>query len=229
MIIAVVGGKGGVGKTTVSLNLGWALDAVIVDADLGATDFPQSQGPGIHDVLAGRVKSNEAVERIGSVDVLSANYATEGARAADLQRFPDAISRLDRMHEAVVIDCPAGLAQDIGVFLDTADFAVLVTTPKLPARADASRTRELAVELGTPLSTVVVNKVPDETYNSAGCEQLCTEIEAEFRAAPIPVPYQSSVATTQADGDPIGTVEPDSAAAQQFETLAERQRGIIIR
>lgn len=229
MIIAVVGGKGGVGKTTVSLNLGWELDAVIVDGDLGTTDLPQNRGPGIHDVLAGRIESTEAVERIGPIDVLSASHAAEGAKAANLQRFPDAISRLERTYGTVVIDCPAGLAQDVGVFLNTADFAVVVTTPKLPARADASRTRELAVELDTPLSTVVVNKVRDETYTAGSLEELCTTIEAELRAATVPIPYQSSVGTAQADGNPIGSIEPDSAAAQQVEKLADRQRGIIVR
>lgn len=229
MIIAVAGGKGGVGKTTVSVNLGWALDAVIVDGDLATTDLPQNRGPGIHDVLAGRVEPQDAVERIGPIDVLSASYAIEGARASDLQRFPEAISRLERIHGTVIIDCPAGLAQDIGVFLDTADCAVIVTTPKRPARADAFRTRELAVTLDIPLSTVVVNQVFEDTYSTASLDDLLETIEAELHAATIPVPYQPTVGTAQGDGLPVGTVDADSEAAKQFERLADRQRTIINR
>lgn len=229
MIIAVAGGKGGVGKTTVSLNLGWELDAVIVDGDLATTDLPQNRGPGIHDVLAGRVDPVDAVERIGPVHVLSASHAVEGARASDLQRFPETISLLERSYGTVVIDCPAGLAQDIGVFLDSADFTVLVTTPKPAARADAARTRELAVELGTPLSTVVVNQIFDETYNGESFDDLLAEIEAGLRAETIPIPYQTNVAAAQEKGKPIGTLVPDSEAAKQFKALADRQRSVVRR
>lgn len=221
MIVAVAGGKGGVGKTTVSLNLGNELGAVIVDGDLATTDLPTPHGPGIHDVLVGRVDPREAVGRVGSVRLLSAGHAVEGARASDLQRFRKTITAIERAYGSVVIDCPAGLAQDIGMFLDTADLVVLVTTPETAARTDAARTRELAVQLGTPISTIVVNKV-DKDAASERLDSLRTEIEAELGAECIPVPFDSTVAAAQEDGKPIVDVEPEALAVDQFESIAAR-------
>lgn len=222
MIVAVAGGKGGVGKTTVSLNLGMGLDAVVVDGDLATTDLPTARGPGIHDVLAGRVDPRDAVERIGSVQFLSAGEAIEGARAADLQRFREAIATIERAYGTVIIDCPAGLAQDVGVFLDTADLVVLVTTPNTAARVDAARTREIAVRLGTPISTVAVNKVSDDTASGEPLDSLCTEVETELGAECIPIRFEPAVATAQEDGKPVVDVEPDSPAVDQFQSIATR-------
>jgi len=222
MIVAVAGGKGGVGKTTVSLNLGSGLDAVIVDGDLATTDLPTPHGPGIHDVLVGRVDPREAVERVGSVRLLAAGHAMEGARAADLQRFREAVSAIERAYGSVVIDCPAGLAQDVGVFLDTADVVVLVTTPNTAARVDAARTREIAVRLGTPISTIVVNKASDETATGERLDSLRTAVETELGAECIPIPFDPAVATAQEDGKPVVDVEPNSPAVDQFESIATR-------
>lgn len=217
MIVAVAGGKGGVGKTTVSLNLGASLDGVVVDGDLAAADLPHKRGPGIHDVLAGIADPVGAVQTVGSVDVLSCGQELEGARAADLDRFQEAVSQIERMCGTVVIDCPAGLARDIGTYLDAADVVVLVTTPDPLARGDVARTKALAVDLGTPIACVALNTV---TRYVEATEECTAAVESTLGVNVVTVPFDPLVGQAQEAGKPVVDVDPESPAASQFERLA---------
>jgi len=110
VILAVAGGKGGVGKTTLAYNVAAALDAVVVDADLGMADLPGGRGPDLHDVLAGEADSIEAL-RAGPVDIVPCGRTLAGARAADLRRLESAVAAIERERGTVVLDCPAGAAR----------------------------------------------------------------------------------------------------------------------
>jgi len=106
MIVAVSGGKGGVGKSTIALNLGRELDAVVVDGDLTTADLPRGHGPNLHDVLAGRADPLEAIDRRDAVRVLPCGRTLAGARAADLTAFARVIDRIERAFGRVLVDCP---------------------------------------------------------------------------------------------------------------------------
>ncbi len=143
MILAVGGGKGGVGKSTLAYNVAAALDALVVDADLAMADLPggRERGPDLHDVLAGRAAPHEAV-RPGSVDVLPCGRSLAGARLADPRRLREAVA-VDG-YDHVVVDSPAGLRVDAGAPLALADACLLVASPTRWALADAMAARELA-------------------------------------------------------------------------------------
>ncbi|MFB6072110.1 MAG: MinD/ParA family protein [Halobacterium sp.] len=214
MILAVCGGKGGVGKTTVSLNLAAALDAVLVDADLGMADVPAGRGPDLHDVLAGRATAVEAVRESRAVSLLPCGRTLAGAREGDPRRLADAVEDVASAYGDVVVDCPAGLRADVGVPLLVADAAVVVTTPDRAAVADALRARSLAVELDAGLAAVA--------YNRAGA---ASEEVADALGAPVvAVPETAAVAATLETGTPVGESAPESVPAGRFAALADRVR-----
>ncbi|WP_207586491.1 MinD/ParA family ATP-binding protein [Halomontanus rarus] len=215
MILAVSGGKGGVGKSTVSLNLARELDAVVVDADLATPDLPSGRGPDLHDVLAGRATPTDAVERIGSVLVLPCGRTLAGARASDLATLRRTVETLDRQYGRVVVDCPAGLARDVGVQLHSADVAVLVTMPERAALLDAYRTRHLAHEVGTPIASVVLNRGTRPQH-----EALAERVEETFGTPTTILERRAAVAAANARGKPVRDVEPDSPAVDVLSTLA---------
>jgi len=216
MILAVVGGKGGVGKSTASYNLGAELDAVVVDADLAMADLPGGRGPDLHDVLASRASPVEAVRTGGPVALLPCGRSLAGARACDPTRLVDAVEAVCDEYGPVVVDCPAGLRGDVGLGLFVADACVLVTTPTPVALGDAMRARELARELDAGLVAVALNRATPDAPTET--------IAAELGGPVTTIPEDPAVERAQAAGQPVGSVAPGSPAAEAFASLAAAVR-----
>lgn len=212
MIVAVAGGKGGVGKTTVALNLGHALGGVVVDADVGMADVPASRGPDLHDVLAGRAAPEAAVREGGPVDLLPCGRSLVGARGIETTALVDALESVHRSYGHVVVDCPAGMAADVGLSLFAAGRCVLVTTPDGVAVPDAVRTWALAVELDAGIVGVALNR--------AGPDPPVERVERALGAPATVIPEAAVIDRATTAGHPVAAIAPESTAAQRFATLA---------
>lgn len=212
MILAVAGGKGGVGKSTVALNLGAELDAVVVDADLSMADLAARRGPDLHDVLAGRADPVEAVREDGPVALLPCGRTLAGARAGDVTRLVETVEAVAEAYGTVVVDCPAGMAADAGMPLLAADASVLVAAPQAFALADALRSRALARELDAGLAAVALNR----TVGHAPRERIRDALGARVVA----IPDDERVQRAQRQGCPVSAVAPESTPAGRFAELA---------
>lgn len=211
MILAVVGGKGGVGKSTVALNVAAALDGVVVDADLGMADLPERRGPDLHDVLAGRAEPIEAVREGESVPLLPCGRTLAGARAADPTALVDALAAVAEAYGDVVVDCPAGMAADAGLPLFAADRCVLVTTPDGVAVPDALRTRALARVLDAGVERVVLNRARNPPVG---------RVERVLGAPVTVVPESDVVDRARSAGAPVSALAPESVPAERFVEIA---------
>lgn len=151
-VITVTSGKGGVGKTNLSVNLAISYAqmgkrTIIFDADLGLSNVNVALGviPGpkynLYHVLKGQKNILDvATDAPGGVKIISGAVGiTELSNLSEEQRkkFVESLSKLSEIAEIIIIDTGAGLSANVLSFILAADEVILITTPEPTAIADA--------------------------------------------------------------------------------------------
>ena len=181
--IAIGGGKGGVGKTNVAVNLAIALGqrhqkVCLVDADLGLANVGALLGMrsklSMHDVIEGRCEVTDILER-GPGFLIAPGV--HGISAADLgpeqrARVRNALDALQFRFDYLIVDTMAGIGPATIAFCIASSRTIVVTTPEPTAVIDAYASIKMMVarNAGLPIS-LLVNMADDrrqafETYNS---------------------------------------------------------------
>ncbi|RLL47964.1 septum site-determining protein MinD [Oceanobacillus piezotolerans] len=150
--IVITSGKGGVGKTTTSANIGTALALMdkkvcLIDTDIGLRNLDVIMGLenriiyDIVDVIQGRCKLKQALIKDKRFDFLSLLPAaqTSDKTAVTTEGMRSIIAELKQEYDYIVIDCPAGIEQGFQNAIAGADRAIVVTTPEKSSVRDADR------------------------------------------------------------------------------------------
>ncbi|GAC1411527.1 MAG: septum site-determining protein MinD [Candidatus Velthaea sp.] len=150
--IVVTSGKGGVGKTTTTANIGAALArsgarVVLVDADVGLRNLDIVMGlearvrSHVLDVLEAKVSLEDALvtdKRVPTLKLLAAAQTRE-KDDVDTEGMRNLIETLRGTFDYVLIDCPAGIEKGFENAIVGADEAIIVCTPEVSAVRDADR------------------------------------------------------------------------------------------
>ncbi|MDQ2085875.1 MinD/ParA family protein [Herbivorax sp. ANBcel31] len=149
-VITVTSGKGGVGKTNITINLAIALSEMgkrvtIMDADLGLGNIDVLLGVVPKYTLVDVIYNNKNIVEILSDGPKNIKFIAGGSGIEDLakldnyqiQKFLANISLLDKMSDVILIDTGAGLSDNVMSFVMAADEVVLVATPEPTSITDA--------------------------------------------------------------------------------------------
>ncbi len=169
--IVVTSGKGGVGKTTVTANLGMALAClgvrvVLIDVDFGLNNLDVVMGVenkivyDVMDILDGRCRVKQALvqdnEKKNLFILPSGNVASSSGITG--QQVKLIIESLSPLFDYVLLDCPAGI--DIGFHraVSCADEAIVVATPSLTSLRDADKVITVLESYRLSCVSLVVNR-----------------------------------------------------------------------
>ena len=151
-VIVITSGKGGVGKTTTSANIGTALakngsSVVLIDTDIGLRNLDLLLGLEnrivytLVDVVEERCKLKQALvkDKKNPNLCLLAAAQTRDKSAVTADQLKDITDQLKEDFDFILVDCPAGIEEGFKTAIAGATEAIVVTTPEMSAVRDADR------------------------------------------------------------------------------------------
>jgi pilus assembly protein CpaE len=239
-IVAVVGARGGVGATTIAVNIAWMLAqeqkkrVALVDLDLffgscGLT-LDLEMGRGFREALEnpsridGLFIERAMIRATDNLFVLSAEEALDYAIAFDPSAIELLLEHLRRDFEAVVVDLPRFGARTQTAIMTPPCSIVLVSEPSLAGMRDTQRLAKLFTSLASKAElSVVLNRVGA----NKGAELSLTDFEAGAETkASIVVPFEPKIlAATAGTGKPLAKVANGAKSTAALRALTARAGG----
>lgn len=236
-VIVVTSGKGGVGKTTTSANLGTGLAAsgkkvVLVDTDIGLRNLDVVMGLenrivyDIVDVTSGNCRLKQALikdKRFEHLYLLPAAQ-TKDKTAVSPEQMKALTDELRTEFDYAVIDCPAGIEQGFKNAIAGADRAVVVTTPEVSAVRDADRIIGLleAAELRNP--RLVINRIRPQMVKRGDMMDISDILDILAIDLLGVVPEDEHIVISTNRGEPA-VLDQSSKAGEAYRRITRRIQG----
>ena len=235
-VIVITSGKGGVGKTTTSANIGTGLAilgrrVVMIDTDIGLRNLDVVMGLenrivyNLVDVVEGNCRMKQALIRDKRYPNLSLlpSAQTRDKSAVNPEQMIKLIDDLRDEFDYILLDCPAGIEQGFKNAIAGADRALVVTTPEVSAIRDADRIIGLLENQEIRDIQLIVNRVRMDMVRRGDMMSVddVTEILAVDLIGTLLDDEQIVVATNQ--GEPLSG--RNSQAEEEYRNICRRLMG----
>ena len=237
--IVITSGKGGVGKTTVTANLGTVLaqngcKVCVVDADIGLRNLDVVLGLEnrivyhLVDVISGRCRAKQALirdKRNENLYLLPASQSDD-KNAVSPEQMRQLMQEMKKEHDYILIDCPAGIDQGFRNATAGVDQAIIVTTPEVSAIRDADRVIGLlqAQQIDTQLIINRLNPALVKRGDMLDQRDVIDILAIELLGI---VPEDQGIVVSTNKGNPAAFSE-DYEASKAFWRIGRRLRGEIV-
>ena len=239
-VIVITSGKGGVGKTTTTANIGAALadkghKVLLIDTDIGLRNLDVVMGLenrivyDLIDVIEGRCRVSQALikdKRCQNLVLLPAAQIRD-KNDVNTDQMKELIYSLKESFDYILIDCPAGIEQGFKNAIAAADEAIVVTTPEVSATRDADRIIGLLEAAGIKNPKIVVNRLRIDMVkekNMLSVEDILDILAVKLLGV---VPDDENVVISTNKGEPL-VYKGDSLAAKAFKNIASRIEGVEV-
>jgi septum site-determining protein MinD len=237
-IIVITSGKGGVGKTTVTANLGMAIarlghKVALVDADFGLRNLDLLLGLENRvvytavDVLAGQCRLDQALVKDKRQEGLVLLPAAQ-SRAKEVvtpDQMKKLVGALADKFEYILVDSPAGIEMGFQNAIIAAKEALIVTTPEIAAVRDADRVVGLLEAQGIKRIHLIVNRLKPGMVQAD--QMMSVQDVQELLAVPLigVVPDDERVIVSSNRGEPLVLAENVSLPSTALNNIARRLNG----
>jgi len=236
-VLTITSGKGGVGKTTATANLGIALadlgkKVVCIDTDIGLRNLDVVMGLenrivyDLVDVVEGRCKLKQALihdKRMPDLFLIPAAQ-TKDKNAVSPKQMCKLVDELRPDFDWVLIDSPAGIEHGFKNALAPADHVLVITNPDVSAVRDADRIIGLVDAQQKGPAKLIINRMNPSMVKRG--EMLDADDILELLAIKLIgiIPEDEHVLISTNRGQPV-VLEPKSKAGQAFRNIARRLNG----
>lgn len=237
-VIVITSGKGGVGKTTTSANIGTGLalegkKVALVDADIGLRNLDVVMGLenrivyDLVDVVEGNCRIKQALikdKRYNSLFLLPAAQTRDKSAITPEQMQKLCQNLKEEDFDYIIIDCPAGIEQGFKNAIAGADRAIVVTTPEVSAVRDADRIIGLLEANCLNNPTLILNRLRVDMVKRG--DMMTIDDVTEILAIDIlgVVPDDESIVIATNKGEPAVT-DDSSRAGQAYRNITKRILG----
>ncbi|HHU30970.1 MAG: septum site-determining protein MinD [Bacillota bacterium] len=237
-VIVITSGKGGVGKTTTTANLGVGLalaekKVVLIDADIGLRNLDVVMGLenrivyDLVDVVEGRCRTKQALirdKRYHNLFLLPAAQ-TRDKNAVSPEQMKKLCQELKEEYDFTLVDCPAGIEQGFRNAIAGADQALIVTTPEVSAVRDADRIIGLVEAGEIKMSRLIINRLRPDMVKRGDMLDIDDILEILAIELIGVVPDDEKIIISTNRGEPVAALNDGSPSGQAYRNIVRRLLG----
>ncbi len=235
-VIVITSGKGGVGKTTTSANVGTGLakldkKVVLIDTDIGLRNLDVVMGLenrivyNLVDVVEGNCRPKQAMikdKRYNNLYLLP-SAQTRDKTSVTPEQMVALVDELREEFDYIILDCPAGIEQGFKNAIAGADRALVVTTPEVSAIRDADRIIGLLEANSMKKVDLIVNRIRMDMVKKG--DMMSIEDVVDILAINLigAVPDDENIVISTNQGEPL--VGSNTPAGQAYMNICNRVLG----